>query len=485
MIKRARRSGIQVLAFRYLCLDLILLAVFGILHVAEIDQQLSLLQGSLLALVALSLAVGQMRAVGYNWASAPLIYLLYMAAYHLLFIVPAALFDDFAYSASYRPETGIYAYWIIDWIFTPGARIALLLTASACLGVALGSLLVVLFSRTHGSHRETFDEQGNPDMFRIGLLLQVLAVLILLYALVSGGGWNLLLADYRTIRDVLITTNLFAQVNLLFGVSAVISLASASKEHWRLPFYLFGAAALPLFFTGNRGEVLYPLLVLFVMLYRRGSVLPRSLVVAGLAAVFLLVPVAYQIRTVGLGQIDQLNFLDFQRAFIDLGFSLRPVETVATWILRGDSFLSGASYWLPFERVLARFFPFIWQQGDVLTDVRFVATQTFLRTGAPMGFSVIAEAYYNFGFIGPPLVLAIIGSLLAWLHKMARNSVCLAFLGIVMLPLVNNVRNSFIFVPGQIAIGVGLLLIATQWHRFRRGGKRSVSRSSSKGHRHG
>jgi len=462
-IAKATGSLRRISDFNLITANLLVLGLLIALQFLGADRSVSLWTGVLVALASLAFAIFQMRSTGFQWASAPVVYLTYMAAYHLLFVTPYTIGNLFVDpSAPYRFGDSL-SWWVTDWINTPGAQMAIFMVATACIGFATGS---VFAKHPPASIEEDHNDflRGNIILFRVGVATQFVSIFLFWSSIFSAGGYGILAEDYTTFRGSVVSGTAFSQTVLFLGVGAILALAGAPRRFIYWPFIVFALVALPLFFTGNRGEVLYPLLTLFVLLYRRGIILPRVIVFGGILAVFLLVPIVFEIRTVGLGQVSlqDLSF-EVERAFIDLGFSLRPVTTVANWILGGDQYLLGGSFWLPFERMLAQLLPFIWERGTVYTDVRFVAYQANFRTGAPMGFSVVAEAFYNFSFWGPPLVLGIIGFLLAWLHWNAVTPIRLAILGVVLFPLINQVRNTFIFVPFQVFVGLSMIGVVAIW----------------------
>jgi hypothetical protein len=142
----------------------------------------------------------------------------------------------------------------------------------------------------------------------------------------------------------------------------------------------------------------------------------------------------------------------------ELGQSLRPTYETIRWIDDGDQFLEGASFWSPIERGFLRLFPI--QEREVVDEDRQMTVLVFQRVG-PIGFSPVAEAYYNFGVVGVPAVMAIIGLIVSALGMAGATPVGRAAMLTTLVPLLIFVRNSFTQVPGQIVIG--LSLVAAVW----------------------
>jgi prepilin signal peptidase PulO-like enzyme (type II secretory pathway) len=81
------------------------------------------------------------------------------------------------------------------------------------------------------------------------------------------------------------------------------------------------------------------------------------------------------------------------------------------------------------------------------------------RRVGPIGFSPVAEAYRNFGDAGPFLVMMLVGIILALLDRRPRTAESQLAVAVVMIPLLINVRNSFVPIPAQLVMGAALLLL--------------------------
>ena len=79
------------------------------------------------------------------------------------------------------------------------------------------------------------------------------------------------------------------------------------------------------------------------------------------------------------------------------------------------------------------------------------------RVGA-IGFSPVAEAYRNFGPLGVVAVLALLGALMGAIDTIRDRRTAVLTLAILYVPLLVNVRNSFVSVPAHCAAGLALIL---------------------------
>jgi hypothetical protein len=83
-----------------------------------------------------------------------------------------------------------------------------------------------------------------------------------------------------------------------------------------------------------------------------------------------------------------------------------------------------------------------------------------------MGVSPIAEGYHNFGTVGVVLVMLAIGLAIGRIEHLPRTPWGTALTGVVLLPLLVQVRNNFAPIPVQLALGLLLLcLVRAGAHR--------------------
>ncbi|MCA1598914.1 MAG: O-antigen polysaccharide polymerase Wzy family protein, partial [Chloroflexi bacterium] len=141
-------------------------------------------------------------------------------------------------------------------------------------------------------------------------------------------------------------------------------------------------------------------------------------------------------------------------ALTELGSSLRPVSEVVYWRATGDQFIDGASYWAPFDRALAKIIPGRgWKLPPAEADPRVLGSLATMRGDGAIGFSVVAEAYRNFGPAGVCAIMALIGLLLGRLDLWPPTAGRQAMLGVLLVPLLVEVRNDFTAIPFQILEG--------------------------------
>lgn len=282
----------------------------------------------------------------------------------------------------------------------------------------------------------------------LGVAVQVAGVGVFVAALVRAGGTDLLAGGYNTFVEVNGSDPTLAFGILCSGMGAVLAVSAGGRARiagW-VGFGLYAVIALPL---GTRGEVLFPLVAMAVIEARRHRI--RTLwTFLGVVTVLLLAGVVRQTRIGGLAALSPSSWLTAPLdAVAEMGFSLRPVVVVLGW---DEPQRAGATFVAVPVRFLESFLG--WHGGPPAYDDRLFNVEIANRVGH-IGGSPVAEAYHNFGTLGVVLFMAALGALLARLEWRTD-----AVLGVVLLPLLIQVRNSFAPVPVQIGFGLLLVLLS-------------------------
>jgi hypothetical protein len=130
---------------------------------------------------------------------------------------------------------------------------------------------------------------------------------------------------------------------------------------------------------------------------------------------------------------------------------------VIRWAERDEPFLYGLSYWAPFDRALVYVLPG-WTRPPANEDDRLLNVVVQKRVG-PIGFSVIAEAYRNFAVPGVVVVMFLTGFLLGRFDRWPATPIGKAFAGIILFPMLIQIRNAFTQVPMQVMGGLAVLAV--------------------------
>ncbi|HSC28243.1 MAG TPA: O-antigen polysaccharide polymerase Wzy [Vicinamibacterales bacterium] len=344
--------------------------------------------------------------------------------------------------------------WDQNWVFGPFAADAAIVALAASLALASGITLVHgLGSRNPDPASMHLRAPAHPHGTAGSVLVLTTAAIWCGIVLASSGTKGF----FNSYSDYLQATADFGSglgfVWLGLGCGVVLSVTG--KPGWLrtgaiAAFCTVALLALPL---GLRGEILFPSMAVLVASARCGRALPpgrAALLVLGLLA---LIPCVREIRNTGLqglpGVVLELRLFD---SFVEMGGSLHPVEKVVRWHAEGEPFELGSSYWAPIERAAARILPGL-QTPAAEDDMRIMNVLVTDRVGA-IGFSPVAEAYRNFGAFGVVIVLGALGALLASIDRLADRRTAVLAIATLYVPLLTNVRNSFISVPTQCLVGI-------------------------------
>lgn len=342
--------------------------------------------------------------------------------------------------------------WFYDSAYTPEA---LLLTNLGLIAFTLGVLLTS-FLNVSKPKPARIGQNLDPILGWVGFFLTAISIGAWFWLVLKAGGVKLLTSSYETFLQA---TEKMELHWVYYGIGlGMIFLAVASPSNLRRMglalFLVWAVIALPL---GLRGEVLFPAFSALVVSAKLKIPISTKKFLAIAVCVLSLVSVMRGVRQVGLDgmKLSEVSLSPVD-ALVEMGCSLRPVCTVVTWTSEGEDFLYGASYWAPFDRSLALVIPGS-NRLDAEDDDRIMNILMNKRVG-PIGFSPIAEAFFNFGVWGVFLVLFLTGLVLGWMDTWAATPFYRGILGVFFLPLLIQIRNSFVAVPFQILAGVALLV---------------------------
>lgn len=399
--------------------------------------------GSLFVLLTLVLQVGMWTAAG--------AYAAVFWCFHFGLIVVLG-------SGFIQPKE--LSLWDQLWVFGPFAADAALLAligfAALASGVSFGKARTACKSPEPVVAREGAHSHGIA-----GSVLVFVSVAVWCAVVVGPSGLGGFFVSYREYLDATAGSSaLLGLVWMTLGCGAVMSFTG--RHGWVRTAAIgvlscLAVVALPL---GLRGELMFPAIAVVVAAARCGWVLSPARAGALVAALLLIIPTVREVRTTGLqGVPDMVLDQRLFDAFVEMGGSLHPVEKVVRWRTEGEAFELGGSYWAPIERAAARVLPGL-RAAAAEDDMRIMNVLVTDRVGA-IGFSPVAEAYRNFGPPGVLLVLWIIGALLARLDGIADRRLAVLAIATLYVPLLVNVRNSFVAVPLQCALGV--LFVLALW----------------------
>jgi oligosaccharide repeat unit polymerase len=346
--------------------------------------------------------------------------------------------------------------WWFHYVGTPHA------VSLAILGMVAFTISTEIFS----APRDTSTQSRLPDkvigdaernsLAQVGLAVETLGVLMFIVGVLQINGLGSRQASYHAFRDALesggashalIYSALFVSIGAFFAVAAG---GRARVVAWCL-FAIYTVLSLRL---GARSQALFPLLTLLALEVRRGMRLKTAWAAIGIPALLSLISLVRQIRAVGIGNIQSISPWE---GVAEMGYSLRPTITVLDWHISGEEFRHG-------ETLIAAIAQFAeslltLEPGTLFSGSRPFREEIIERAGS-IGGSPIAEGYHNFGIVGVALSMVAIGWTLGRIERIPRTPRGNALVGVVMCPLLTDVRNFFSVILVPLACGLSLLWLA-------------------------
>jgi hypothetical protein len=383
-----------------------------------------------------------------GWLSPGGAYLSVFWLFHFGFIFTVAFASD---SVDALPD------WARDMVFAPettrSALLALLFMACVWLGADLAG------SRARPPVDPDDEPRRAPRVVRVGW-----------WVLAAGTGLSVLaiarvgLGTFFGAYDVF-----FEQSNDVFAAILVLTSGLYLLLDGGLPVRaVLGAAAftyVPMaalcLVAGSRTAPMFSAVGLAVALRHRGVRISTTALAVAMVGAFVTIGALQQVRERGVSAAfssgnRQVEGNPLLSGIVEMGGSLRAVSATLVW-LEGRERFHGATYALPFIRLAQKIAGI--EPLSPESDPRFINEQISQVFG-PIGYSTVAEGYVNFGEWGVAVFALVWGLTLGTLGRWTSRTLGLALLGAFLVPMLINVRNSFIFVPGWIFIGVVPIALA-------------------------
>jgi hypothetical protein len=430
---------------------LVVAAILGLLLTPPLYEtggleRMAWLGSSLLA--AGFIAIARWR-FGLAWLSPPIIYGWIFWLFHFGLVFPAAVASG---------VLDIYPDWAVDWLYYPESGKAAVLAAQF-LGAFFAGWMMV-WRRTGGQPSGAMRSIPNaPDLIVLGW-----------WVIVAGGFWVVRgimrhgAVFTRGYDDFFPVHYDFSWALFVIAFGLALHLAGGRSVRSTLGTMLWAYLPLALlnFLAGARTAPLATGTVLVVILGYRGYRLSRVRLIASVLIALAGIAVVQQTRGHG---IEGAGYWPAVReaanplsGMMELGGSLRPVSATVNYVdVDQRPLLLGASYGYPAVRVAEQLLGS--DDADPREEPRLVASHFAGLYRSAMGFSVVAEAYVNGDTFGVFAFALLWGALLGVAMSLLRGPYGLAILAAILMPMIVNIRNSFIFVPGWLAWGIAALLV--------------------------
>jgi oligosaccharide repeat unit polymerase len=402
------------------------------------------------------------------------LYFICLCVFHLGFVVP--------YELGYQPGAHVGFTWL-RWYNSVYTDHAIILVSLGFAGFTFGSILVnSLYNKSsqivrqagRSRRREKFE---SPKAMRldsgitvISISMMLLGIVIWFATLVSKGGLGIFFASYYEYL-IISQDSILTNISYLFistGVALLVCTKS-SKIH-KIGFRIFLLWSILAFMMGLRGEVMFPMVTCIAIYSRKGEAANLGFLAVAVLGLLVVVSGVREIRDRGVAQAELSMMMSGPlEGLVELGAQLRPMVVVQQWDAQGYDRLYGGSYYAPFERMFLRVFP-VATRIPAEEDPRILNYASRERVGGTggIGFSPLAEAWFNFGEVGVLIVLSLFGALFSRLDVMNNTIRTNVLSAVIFLPFLLHVRNAFTPLPGQIVFGFILITMAMIYARMRK-----------------
>jgi O-antigen polysaccharide polymerase Wzy len=383
-----------------------------------------------------------------SWLSASVVYLLLFWMFHFGMTFTAVLFPDVLLE---------FEDWQLEWFGWPNVRVGMLLGVIGAAGFVFGSGLLT----RRPSRNATLRGDTERGLYIGGWLIMLSGIASSWVFVALNVGLTTVFSEGYLSFLALAGSTILGTLMGLANLGCLLAICGARGRDWTKPLAMWGVCqALPVLILGARQGPLIAALGFAVVLSCRGVQFNRAILAVALLAAFVGIPAIAAYRNIGFANRDSVNWTDVTPldTFTELGGSLQATKAYVDWIERGDPYLLGATYWAPFDRqILTRAIPGR-EQIPWESDERLPMRLMDEREG-PFGGSATGEAYYNFGPLGPFVVLAFVGALFGWLENVAlRSASGCVILGVVMFVFFFHIRGDWLPIPASI--GQGLIILA-------------------------
>ncbi len=431
------------LTLALLALIVFLLALAGLTEI--LGQSLTtewLLAGG----AGLIIIVAYKRVLRLEWLSPTILYMAIFWVFHLGLVFPAAivpsLLDD-------------YPGWALDRLLSPESSIAVVASLLFLACFAVGTLFV----RQRESKASNEDRKTSaPKLVLMGWLTIAGGMLLAVIAL-ANYGFESLLSSYDEFFAI---SSTFAYAVVITAIGLILQIAGgrAMRSVLLTALWSYLPIAALTFLAGSRTAPLFTAIVILIALSKRGLRVSRLALGLGIITLLIVTATIREVRQVGLGNLfDPSTPIAIQSplsGLTELGGSLQPVISTVDY-MRSHDFFVGETYVFPVLRQIDRLFG-----GDIGTpdtDPRFIANRIVALYGS-IGYSTVAEAYANGGLAGVLIFALLWGVVFGLLERHSNTPYRMAVFLVILIPMMINIRNSFIYVPAWIFLGLCPVLVA-------------------------
>ena len=318
---------------------------------------------------------------------------------------------------------------------------------------ATSKLCCMKLDKTYSDNRGYSWNMSNVENVTFSVCLFILSVgtilIINYFRLTRGMGYS------NRVR-YLSNDKYYGHIMILLSFAFPVILAICRKRQIQIAGAVYFIYIVFQLMMGNRGEVMYALLCCFAIYYLRGYKIDVVKVFAAGFILILLIPIIRLSRINDVLTYGTSISSSIIQTLSELGFQIAPTTyTVELIEIKKVGYRLGGTYLLSFSNFLFHNIPLI--DIDLHTDnnVKYMMPQKGL------GYSYLAEAYYNFGVIGGAVLVGCVSRVLIRFENyfLSDNLYRRMMIAMVVVEMINLVRNQSGTIPVYLAYSIIYLVL--------------------------
>jgi oligosaccharide repeat unit polymerase len=342
--------------------------------------------------------------------------------------------------------------------------------------ISFFKLLITNTTKQHIAPKK--DNLNIVFIFGVGLLIA--SILGCSYTLISVG--NILQFSRTEIFGGIGDTRGFGFFLSVYPASIILLVVgSVSSKRFIISISIAVFSLIFILLLGYRSVALFPAIIASILWIKTGRKIPKVVIIPSLIFILFAIPTVRYLRSIGA--YNELTYEKIEQSvsqakiieiFHELGATSGILANTLKWIPNDESYRYGYSYLAALKEVVPNI------SLNIAKSDRLDAKNTGQKkslfymspsdwyiykynrwmydTGGGSGFTMIAEAYYNFGIVGIVIIFTIIGFIITSIDliNILIFPYIIIYSAIIMWPFMKMVRNTF----ASFVKSISLTLIA-------------------------
>ncbi len=295
----------------------------------------------------------------------------------------------------------------------------------------------------------------------IGISTLIIGVVGLSYFIFSNG---LFLRTYSEVMDITKDIELFNHLVIVSSLGVAFLTAAGTKSGIHKGYFIYLIYMFLHFSIGNRGEVLYAAIVCFAIYSLRFKTIKFKHVIILGSLVILIIPFVRIFREGNFYSFDLNPISSFFDVLAEQGFQISPFTYTVQYINQGNQHVFGMTYVNNFADFILRRFS---MHSPWMETEEYVIKSIMPYEG--MGYSMIAELYYNFTILGSILIYGLFAHFMvefdAKVHSNDISIIKSILFAMLSVELINLTRNDASTLPVYLMYTIIFVLLYLLFRR--------------------